>query len=409
MRTTTFRSSLIASLVVAGALIGVPGIAAAQQQPARTHVVVPGETLWRIASEELHDGHRWREILELNRELVSEPRFLRSGIVLRLPDGVSAARGANDSAGRRAVPEASNAPDTEGAIAAAARDAGRDAAVVDSLTRSARSTPDTQGRTIFAQPDPADVPALSRANVGMAPAPTVRAGEFYAAPWPAAAPPEPSGRIASTADQDRNAVSGIARSVQLFERVIIEPPSGMRPVAGDRLLAWRPGPQLPQGALVVVPVGILTVERSSADDDGPVIGRVTSSFETISIGTSLVPLAAPPAAELATPHAVTNGREGRVLWVERSPALASLQTYLVIDLGADDGLRAGDQIELFRVGSGAAGAAAGAGSSVAGAEFRIATASVVRVTNAGASAIVIAQREPAISAGARVRVSAAVP
>lgn len=406
MRTTTCLSSVIASVVVAGTLFGVPDTARAQQPPARTHAVTPGETLWRIAAESLGDGHRWREILALNRDVVSEPRLLRSGSVLRLPaapppasdsavvSGVGTSSdeaGAADGSGMTAVGASPAALDT---------DAKRDAAAIDSLTGGAITMPDTQGRTIFAPVEPVGRSATSRTMRTTATAPTVRVGEFYAAPYPVSGGgPAGSGRIVSTADEDRHAVTGIARHVQMFERVVIEPPAGATPVAGDRLLAWRAGPRLAGGLLVVVPVGIVTVEQSRVGE--PVIGRVTSNFETVTIGIALTPLAAPPPPDLATPRPVTDGREGRVLWVDASPALASLQSYLVLDLGADDGLRAGDQVVLFRTGAG--------DPEHTGAEFRIATASVVRVTSDGASAIVIAQREPAISAGARVRVSAAVP
>ncbi len=63
-------------------------IAARGQQAkprARTHVVRPGETLWRIATIYLGDGHRWREIVALNAGVAGEARALRAGTRLRLP------------------------------------------------------------------------------------------------------------------------------------------------------------------------------------------------------------------------------------------------------------------------------------------------------------------------------------
>lgn len=53
------------------------------------HVVNRGETLWRIATEELGNGRRWPEIFELNRDQLARPEELRPGMVLRLPDGLN--------------------------------------------------------------------------------------------------------------------------------------------------------------------------------------------------------------------------------------------------------------------------------------------------------------------------------
>ncbi|MBL4889818.1 MAG: TolC family protein, partial [Candidatus Lindowbacteria bacterium] len=46
-------------------------------------VVQKGDTLWRIATRELGSGHRWREIVEINR--LSKPYTIQTGQLLRLP------------------------------------------------------------------------------------------------------------------------------------------------------------------------------------------------------------------------------------------------------------------------------------------------------------------------------------
>jgi len=50
------------------------------------YVVVAGDTLYDISKRLLGSGARWREILELNRDLVQRPEMLRVGIRLRIPD-----------------------------------------------------------------------------------------------------------------------------------------------------------------------------------------------------------------------------------------------------------------------------------------------------------------------------------
>ncbi len=50
-----------------------------------TYRVRPGDSLWIIARRVLGAGARWREIYELNRDVLKSPHRLRPGIVLKLP------------------------------------------------------------------------------------------------------------------------------------------------------------------------------------------------------------------------------------------------------------------------------------------------------------------------------------
>jgi nucleoid-associated protein YgaU len=51
----------------------------------RVHVVKDGESLWRIAKLELGDGGRWNEIFDANRDVLSKPEAVHSGMRLRIP------------------------------------------------------------------------------------------------------------------------------------------------------------------------------------------------------------------------------------------------------------------------------------------------------------------------------------
>ncbi len=51
----------------------------------RVHVVADGESLWKIAKKELGNGDRWREIYELNRDVLAKPEAVHKGQRLRLP------------------------------------------------------------------------------------------------------------------------------------------------------------------------------------------------------------------------------------------------------------------------------------------------------------------------------------
>jgi nucleoid-associated protein YgaU len=51
----------------------------------RIHVVKDGESLWKIAKVELGNGDRWKEIYELNRDVLAKPEAVHKGQRLRIP------------------------------------------------------------------------------------------------------------------------------------------------------------------------------------------------------------------------------------------------------------------------------------------------------------------------------------
>ncbi len=58
-------------------------------QPAgghRTYTVQPGETLSRIAKRLLGSEHRWREIVDLNKDVIKNPDNVTAGTVIRVPN-----------------------------------------------------------------------------------------------------------------------------------------------------------------------------------------------------------------------------------------------------------------------------------------------------------------------------------
>jgi hypothetical protein len=55
----------------------------------RTHIVIDGDSLERLASRYLSDPQRGREIYELNRDKLSSPDLLPIGVELKIPDRVA--------------------------------------------------------------------------------------------------------------------------------------------------------------------------------------------------------------------------------------------------------------------------------------------------------------------------------
>jgi nucleoid-associated protein YgaU len=61
-----------------------PADAKPAAQP-HTYVAESGDTLFKIAAKVLGNGHRWRELLELNKDKLAEPEDLKVGMELRVP------------------------------------------------------------------------------------------------------------------------------------------------------------------------------------------------------------------------------------------------------------------------------------------------------------------------------------
>ena len=87
-----------ASVIRPGWVLRIPGESEEQPVPASASVIVePGDSLWEIAEEELHDGYRYREIFDLNAgrpqpdgEALTDPSHIEPGWQLDVPQAVLA-------------------------------------------------------------------------------------------------------------------------------------------------------------------------------------------------------------------------------------------------------------------------------------------------------------------------------
>ena len=64
---------------------GAPETAAPPIFGGRTHVVVSGDSLSRIAKREYGDGSKWPRIYEANRSIIKDPDLIYPGQELRIP------------------------------------------------------------------------------------------------------------------------------------------------------------------------------------------------------------------------------------------------------------------------------------------------------------------------------------
>jgi LysM repeat protein len=396
MKTTISRSSRLAIATV-GAVMA-PTFAISQDSTAkpRTHVVRRGDTLWEIARTYTNDPLRWRQVYRLNTATVEDPHWIYPGERLRLPgsavaDATAAARPAG-------------APRDSRTVAAVSADSSSPVTVELSTTSPVART---DGETVFkrALDDRAMRPALTPIafqgqSQGPPAAPTLRPGEVYAAPYVERdAGPANAGRIVGSGDVPGIPLTQAERPLQSGERVLVVVPPGMSSAPGTRYIAVRRGPMLAGVGQVMIPTGVVAVERTQPGQ--AVDARVIARYEQLLIGDELVTMEAVP-ADLPRPRAQTGGAETSVLWVEGESPLPSLQSYVIIEGGADSGTRAGDQIMFYRE-------QRTTPDGIVLPESEIAIAQVVRVTPQAASAMIIHQSFAGIHQGTRGRVSAKMP
>ena len=352
-----------------------PGALRAQQSDSTarptTHTVKTGDTLWDLARVYLGDPFLWPEIYRINTDVVEDPHWIYPGEVLRIPGGLSAEPG-----------------------------------VVAEMTPSdsgiAEEAVEASGPTMFRRPARRGTIAAQRAN-GMLidAAPAVRAGEYYSAPFVIAdSPRKRSGRIIGTTEMSGVATEHERSFMQNEERIYARIPAETIPAIGDRYLAYKLGPDVPGVGQIVVPTGIVVVEQPSNGD--ATIVRIVRQFMDIQIGQNLIPLdqfVSPPAAPL-TP--IELGPTAKIAWVQGDPALASLQTFLIVPVGAREGVKPGDEFQVYRE-----RVKTEEGDHLPAEQ--IATAHAVRVGDRTTTLIVTGQRNPAIHEGARTQLSARMP
>ncbi|NUM79775.1 LysM peptidoglycan-binding domain-containing protein [bacterium] len=91
--------------------------APSSQGSSRSHKIVDGDTLARIADRYLGDASRWPEVFQANQELLSSPELLPIGAVLKIPS--HAAKPSDPSAapaGKRLIPLPSRASENSACV-----------------------------------------------------------------------------------------------------------------------------------------------------------------------------------------------------------------------------------------------------------------------------------------------------
>jgi LysM repeat protein len=372
----TQRSAL--ALAVAIMLVGGPLSAQeSESQPGEgTHTVKTGDTLWDLARTYLGDPFQWPEIYRINTDVVEDPHWIYPGEVLRIPGRGHPTMVATEA--EEPQGEEAEVPVAEGDRAA-------------------------PGSTVFSRSLGGARGVYSRRGgiVGRELTTAVRPGEFYAAPWiDRSGGPGEAGQVVAQAD-----LPGIARAsdrptLQPQDRIFITLPKSVVPTRGDRLLLYRVGPTVEGHGQIVIPTAVVQVER--ADNGDATTVRIVEQFDQVEIGQGVLPLERFNMPAEARPAPLALGTEARVIWIPSEAVLPSLQRYVVLTATNKDNVKQGDQFTLYRP-------RLRTERGVFLPEEKIALVQVVKVTDRGATGIIVDQAQPAIRHGTSARLTARMP
>jgi hypothetical protein len=239
--------------------------------------------------------------------------------------------------------------------------------------------------------------------INVPPAPTVRAGEVIAAPYvDREGGPRGPGRILKSGD-----IAGVAEMnerflFQAYDRVFIAPPVGQVAAEGERYLTYKHGPILENQGQIIIPTGILEVTRAARTDTAAV-AKIVRAFTEVSLTDRLIPLDTVGISTIVRPQRVVNGPSTVITWIYGEPVQPSVQNFVVLGVGANEGVRMGDEFVIYKR------APRQERGELADPEILISKAQVVRSTPYGATAVIVGQEQPAIKEGMPARVIARMP
>ena len=323
-----------------------------------SHTVKRGDTLWDLAHTYLGDSYLWPTIYRLNTNQIEDPHWIYPGEVLRLP-GQSPAAVIAEQPTSKAGPtvfKRENISRTAGMVAAPAPPA--HVAIGDVLRASyvtAERGPRGAGKILFG----ADIPGI---------------------------------------DKER-----LTTNFQMFDKLAMVPPVGSVAAEHEKFISYRLGETIDNFGTVVIPTALLQVVRAPRNGEAAIV-EVLELYGQVEANARVVALDTTGAGVTSRPLPYRDTRRTTVRAIHRPAVLPSLEYDVIFDLSSKDGMRIGDEVQIFRPRE----------SPILDErpgipEVAIATGQVVRVTPYGSTARITSQQQPAIRVGESVRLTARMP
>jgi LysM repeat protein len=399
----SIRRTLATTLAIgAFALLGASSLGAQEQAP-QSHTVKRGDTLWDLAKLYLGDSFLWPEIYRLNTDVIDDPHWIYPGELLKLPAPGTTPTVAEGPTVKQAG-EPASPPVPEPAPAAAPAPA---SAPVTAATGAPVYEPPIgvlDGPTVFPK-QRAEVAATRRKAATPAPTPVVKLGVFLTAPFvDRSGGPRGAGAILQVVNLSVSAAGQSPKErAQLHDELLIKPPVGSAASEGDRYVTYAIGPSIDGVGQVIIPTGVVQVTRAPRDREATE-AQVTRMFGEIFADQRLMPYDSTVLQFVARPQPSSDSLVARVRLIPGGAILPSIEDYLIVDASSDDGVRIGDEFELYdrrhRIdGSGG----------YSQPDLPIAHAQVVRVTRYGTTLMITEHAHPKIEEGTYARRVATMP
>ncbi len=351
----------------------------ASGQTPTEHVVQPGETLWEIAARYLHDPHAWPLLFDANRALLAAPDRIRPGQRLVIP----ARGGERPAQAGRAAPAEGPGPPTPGA-----RRPERTVPGAPRASKPVGAAAASRRTRFYPRPVSEAVPEAARSR------PLVTAAEYRSAPWVAGR--EAVGVVArygGVVGAPQVTTLGTTTTVHPHDAIYLTYAGAARPAAGDTLLLVRIDGRVGDDGRAWSPSALLRVTDAGGET---LTATVEQQYRAVGeADVALVPPALPDLSATET-EPVAEGATGTILGFEESHPVQRLGDDAFVDLGGAAGVSVGDELAVYEApaqrGDGAAPLA------------ELARLRVVRVTDRGATARVIAVSEASLRPGLPVRI-----
>lgn len=392
----TLATALAAGVFV---LLGTRPLGAQEPAP-QSHTVKRGDNLWDLAKLYLGDSFLWPEIYRLNTDIIDDPHWIYPGELLKLPEPGSTPTVAEAPTVKQAGEPAAPEPPVPTPAPAAAP--------VPAATGEPVYEPPTgvlDGPTVFPK-QRVDVVAAKRRVVAKEPTPAVNLGSFLSAPFvDRSGGPRGAGAILSVTNLTASVSGNTPRErAQLDDELLIEPPVGSAAPEGERYVSYALGPRLEGFGQVIIPTGVVEVTRAPRDRDATT-ARVIKMFGEIFADQHLMPYDSTTLQFVARPQPTSDDSVvARVLLVAGNKLLPSLQDFLLVGASSQDGVKLGDEFELYVPRHGIDGSRG-----LHAPDANLARAQVVRVTRYGATLMITEHQHPQIEEGTFARRVATMP